>query len=42
MVIKFYYNIQPQEYRITTLDDWKAHTLCSALCASKETILNDS
>lgn len=42
MVIKFYFNFQPQEYHITTLDDWKAYTLCSALCASKETILNNS
>ena len=42
MVIKFYFIIQHQEYRITTLDDWKAQTLCSALCASKVTILNDS
>ena len=41
MVIKFYFNFQPQEYHITTLDDWKAHTLCSALCASKVTILNN-
>ena len=41
MVIKFYFNFQPQEYHITTLYDWKAHTLCSALCASKVTILNN-
>ena len=41
MVIKFYFNFQPQEYHITTLDDWKAYTLCSALCASKVTILNN-
>ena len=41
MVIKFYFNFKPQEYHITTLYDWKAHTLCSALCASKVTILNN-